>query len=247
MSTTPNFLIDHISASQNQKEVTANSAFDLLEGAVSNLLSKALPSDANYTLTANEGGEALGNFAVKITGTITADRNIILPTNKKVYAVQNATTGGFNLVFKTSSGTGVTLAVDTTKYTMLYCDGTNVVTLTSFVGKQRFRVGVYAPGVASNAQSLYSNEFADNVDFPAGATGWVGRAKVAATASTVYTFSKNGTPFCTATFAIGATTATFAQASDAAFTADTDVLDVDGPSTADATLSGVGFVMVGTW
>lgn len=247
MSSTPNLLIDHISSSQNQKEVTANQAFDLLDAAMTDLLVKALPSDADYTLTGGEGNEALGHFAFSITGTITADRNIILPTNKKAYAIQNATTGGFNLVFKTSSGTGVTLAVDTTKFTLVYCDGTNIVALTTSSGKQRFRVGVYAPGVASNAQSLYSTEFADNVDFPSGAVGWIGKAKVAATASTVYTFSKNGTPFCTATFAASATVATFAQASDAPFTADTDTLDIDGPATADATLSGVSFVLVGTW
>ena len=34
MTTTPNLLIDHIAASQAQKEVTANSAFDALDKAL---------------------------------------------------------------------------------------------------------------------------------------------------------------------------------------------------------------------
>lgn len=126
MSTTPNLLITHISANQNQKEVTANSAFDELDEALTNLLAVAM-SDANYTLNATEGNEALAHLVFKFTGTLTANRNIIVPTNKKVYVVSNQTTGGFSLTVKTASGTGV--ALSTSGYFLLYCDGTNVVSL----------------------------------------------------------------------------------------------------------------------
>ena len=62
-NTTPNLDISHIATNQNQKEATANSAFDEFDGALTALLVKALPADADYTLTATEGGEALGNIA----------------------------------------------------------------------------------------------------------------------------------------------------------------------------------------
>jgi len=124
-NTTPNLDISHIATNQNQKEATANAAFDELDGALTALLLKALPADADYTLTATEGGEALGNIAFKITGTITADRNIIVPAKPKLYIVYNGTTGGFNLVIKTAAGTGVTVA-NAAGYRVVYCDGTDV-------------------------------------------------------------------------------------------------------------------------
>lgn len=133
MTQTPNLLITEIAANQNQKEVTANNAFIELEAAMTNLLAVTM-TDADLILTATEGGQALGNIAFVFSGTLTANRNIIVPANKKAYFVINNTTGGHNLVVKTSGGTGVTVAVATTPYTICYCDGTNVVEVGSASG-----------------------------------------------------------------------------------------------------------------
>lgn len=129
MPTTPNLGIPHIDASQNQKEVTANTAFDDLDAALTDLLVQAI-TDADYTVVT---ADALTHMLFKFTGTLTANRNIIVPNNKKMYVVANGTTGGFSLTVKTSAGTGV--AISSTTYTFLYCDGTNVVSLgASLVG-----------------------------------------------------------------------------------------------------------------
>jgi hypothetical protein len=136
---TPDLLISHIATNQNQKEVTANTAFDELDGALTALLSKAFPSDADYTLTATEGGEAYGNIAFKFTGTISAPRNIIVPATTKLYIVSNATTGGFGIQIKTPSGTGITVG-NGTGYAILYCDGINVVQLTTAGGAAGFEL-----------------------------------------------------------------------------------------------------------
>lgn len=133
MAQTPNLLITEIAANQNQKEVTANTAFVELEAALTNLAAITM-TDADYTLSAGEGGQALGNMCFKFSATLTANRNIIVPTNKKLYAVQNATTGGHNLVVKTSGGTGVTIEPSSTSYAIVYCDGTNVVQVASSGG-----------------------------------------------------------------------------------------------------------------
>lgn len=132
MAQTPNLLITEIAANQNQKEVTANTAFLELEGALTDLVIIAT-ADANVTLTTAEGGQALDHMCFSFTGALTAGRNIVVPTNKKLYAVNNACTGGFSLTVKTPSGTGVALAASTT-YTLLYCDGTNVVAVAASVG-----------------------------------------------------------------------------------------------------------------
>lgn len=85
-------------------------------------VSKAL-SDADYTLTADE---SLGD-SLAFTGTLTAGRNIVVPTVPEVYTVYNGTTGGFALTVKTAAGTGV--AVATGVRALVECDGTNVVLL----------------------------------------------------------------------------------------------------------------------
>lgn len=75
----------------------------------------------NYTLTGTE----LNRIAYGFTGTLTGNRNIIVPTTVQQYWVKNETTGAFNLTVKTSAGTGVTIAAGSRA--ILYCDGTNVV------------------------------------------------------------------------------------------------------------------------
>lgn len=103
---------------------------------------------------------------------------------------------------------------------------------------------VFLPGVGSNSQVCFYAKLAQAVTFPSGAASSNATAKTAATGSTTYTFSKNGTPFATAVFAGSGTTATFTQASDAVFAAG-DILEIDGPSTADATLANIGLVLYG--
>jgi hypothetical protein len=132
MSQTPNLLITEIDANQSQKEVTANNAFVELDGAITALLSVSM-TDADYTLSATEGGEALGHAAFTFSGTLSADRHIIVPATPKSYLVQNNTSAGGspsadrNLIVKTSGGSGVTVGVSSTDYVAVYCDGTNVL------------------------------------------------------------------------------------------------------------------------
>jgi hypothetical protein len=56
---------------------------------------------------------------------LTATRNLIVPTIEKPYIVQNNTTGSQSIVVKTTAGTGIT--VPSGKIGFLYTDATNVV------------------------------------------------------------------------------------------------------------------------
>jgi len=120
----PNLSISHIASNQTQKEITANTAFDELDGAIAGLLIKSISGD--YTLTTTEGGEALAHIAFQFTGSLSGDANITVPTNKKLYLVNNSTSRGHTITVKTASGTGIVVA-SSSAYTVLYCDGTNVV------------------------------------------------------------------------------------------------------------------------
>lgn len=97
----------------------------LLEEAIAGYTTKAM-SDANYTLsTANGATDEARQMMLKFTGTLTANRNIIVPTSSKIYFIDNACSGAFSLVVKTASGSGVT--IPNGSKAVVYCDGTNVL------------------------------------------------------------------------------------------------------------------------
>lgn len=91
------------------------------------LLTKAFPSDANYTLTQPEAEADV----ISITaGTISTTRDFIVPIAfPKVWTVINKTAQSVRIIGAT--GTGITIA--TVKTATVMADGTNVVRLTADV------------------------------------------------------------------------------------------------------------------
>jgi hypothetical protein len=84
-------------------------------------------TDANTTLT---HAQAI-NDILEFTGTLTAQRDVVLPLAVEQYTVFNNTTGGFGLQFIGATGTGVVVAA--TKRAIVYADGTNIVRVTADV------------------------------------------------------------------------------------------------------------------
>jgi hypothetical protein len=84
-------------------------------------------ADLTITLTNSNTSQTARNFALNVTssGSLTATRNLIVPTLEKSYLIRNNTTGSQSIVVKTSAGTGVTVPNGT--YLLVYVDGTNVV------------------------------------------------------------------------------------------------------------------------
>jgi hypothetical protein len=98
------------------------------EKAFSALLSKTITT-ADVTLTTVE---AMEQGVIRLSGTPTAARNLIVPAKAKVYFIDNDTAGAFAVTVKTASGTGVSLASGTNG--ALFCDGVNVVSIASGTG-----------------------------------------------------------------------------------------------------------------
>jgi len=118
-------LIGNGEQAANWGNTTNTNLGTLLEQAITGV-STITMTDANYTLVSGNGiSDQARNAVVIMSGTLTATRNVIVPTSNKFYAVRNATTGGQSILVKTSAGTGVTLANGFTQ--LMYCDGTNVV------------------------------------------------------------------------------------------------------------------------
>jgi hypothetical protein len=105
-------------------DVTSNRNLGtLLEHAISGVLACTM-TDANKTLTTVNGNTDEARYAVlNVTGTLSAQRDIIIPGVTKTYVVRNATTGGFSIRIKTSGGAAITVANGITAH--VFCNGTD--------------------------------------------------------------------------------------------------------------------------
>ncbi len=100
----------------------------LIDEAIAGVSAVNFGTDANVTLTANNGATDEARRAVlecTSSGSLTATRDVIVPAATKLWLVYNSTSGGQSIRVKTASGTGVTIANGKKRY--VYCDGTNVV------------------------------------------------------------------------------------------------------------------------
>jgi hypothetical protein len=104
---------------------TNNNLGTLLEQAIAGR-SVITASGASVTLATTPIGTAFASRAMilDVQGSLSASCNVICPSLSKLYVVRNATTGGQNIVIKTSAGTGVTIGNGST--VLVFCDGTNV-------------------------------------------------------------------------------------------------------------------------
>jgi len=101
----------------------------LIEQAIAGVVTITMV-DANYTMSNFNGvSDEARNQVLVLTGTNTAQRNLIAPLVEKTYTVKNSTTGGFAVQIIGSSGTGVVIPNGITA--SVYCDGTNFYAVTN--------------------------------------------------------------------------------------------------------------------
>lgn len=94
-------------------------------GKQTSILTKSFPSDANYTLTAEESDV---DYIKISSGTITATRNMVVPVAfPREWTVINSNAQSVQIIG--ASGTGVTIA--TGKTAKVFADGTNIVRVTA--------------------------------------------------------------------------------------------------------------------
>ncbi len=108
----------------------ANTQFQLLEEAIAGVATVTHDDSASYVITTPNGAAGGSttegrNMVLELAGTLTANRNLEVPTEEKIYLVKNGTSGGFDVTVKTNAGSGVSVPNGTVM--MVYCDGTDVV------------------------------------------------------------------------------------------------------------------------
>jgi len=106
-----------------------------IEEAIAGRANANFGSDADLTLTlANTATTQVArHYVLNVTssGSLTATRNLIVPSIEKPYLIENNTTGGQDIVVKTAAGTGVT--VPNGARTLVYTNGTNVVSAINYI------------------------------------------------------------------------------------------------------------------
>jgi hypothetical protein len=106
-----------------------------LEEAIVGRATANFTTDADLTisLTSTNTTQVARNYILNVTstGSLTATRNLIVPSINKPYIIENNTTGGQSIVVKTAAGTGVT--VPNGKKAMVYANTTNVVAAENYI------------------------------------------------------------------------------------------------------------------
>ena len=120
------------------------------------MLTKSVAGGSNVTLTAAENSYP----AIDCTGALTANIALIVTTTPKFFLIRNSTSGAYTLTVKTSAGTGVIVSQGTRA--LLFCDGTNVVSVSGTAGnpqgdrKESCRVATTANITLSGTQTIDS-------------------------------------------------------------------------------------------
>ena len=129
-------------------QTTNNNLGALLEQAITGVVTIAMV-DTNYVLTSYNGVvDEARNAVLVVTGTNSAQRNVIAPLVEKVYTIKNSTTGGYAIQIIGSSGTGVVIPNGVTA--SVYCDGTNFYPLqVNSIGNQTINGNLVVTGTTN--------------------------------------------------------------------------------------------------
>ena len=238
---TPNLAIPHIAASQNQKEVTANDAFDRLDEAITGRLTLDFAA-GDVTLTANQYRRHVAFSAINLV----SGRELVLPAIRRVIVVDNSVVAA-DLVVR--QGT-TTLTVPAGAGQLLHTTGTTgglvaVAPAAQTGGAAPVDIAVYFPGQPEAAERLLKLEVARGFTLPVDFAGSRGHADTAATTEAVCTILKNGVSVGSITFAAASQDAAFALTGGLALVPG-DRLELVAPTTQDATLAGLALTLIGT-
>lgn len=247
MTTTANFEIEHLDPSQTGKETTVNDAWDRIDQRLSEVLIHNMASDADYTLDTGVADEHQ-YLMIRITDTsvfLSTSRAIQFPANRGLYIFHNLTAQDLNARV---GGAGGSVTCGSGTLNIIVSDGTDMLFAAGSGGSPStglaYDFSFFLGGLPASSAEVIRIPFTRSVTFPQNLPNSEGSAKVAATASTTFTFKKNGSAFATMNFAISAALATFTQASDTTFIAG-DVFTVDSPAS-DVSLSNVGVTLAVT-
>jgi len=109
-----------------------NTNLNLVQQAIAGFQSISIAGGAQTTtlVMSNAALSNARNAVIKLTGTITGNQIVTVPTGiEKTYIVQNGTVGAFTVEFTQAGGTGTTFSTTDKSIKILFADGTNINTV----------------------------------------------------------------------------------------------------------------------
>ena len=101
-----------------------SNVFSLVDNAVAGYTTIAL-TGSTVTLSVSDGSaDQARSSMLELTGTLTSNVGVVIPSVSKQYMVRNATSGSFTVTIKANGGTGHAVSQGTTG--IVYCDGASV-------------------------------------------------------------------------------------------------------------------------
>ena len=103
-----------------------NTNLQIIEQIAGGFTQQAVTDGADTTLSVNDGstGATLAHRVIEFTGSLTASRNVTIPTDvQNFYVLKNSTSGSQNVVFKYASGTGTSATVPNGKVVLALAQG----------------------------------------------------------------------------------------------------------------------------
>lgn len=264
MAITPKLSMPEISVSQSQKEVTANETFRVVDALCQcTVIDKDLsdapgsPSDGDTYIVGpspSSGDDWTGEtdhiayYSSSSWAFHTPEEGwrVWVQDEDEAYVYQSASTGWIKET-ELLVGEFVDLADAPSSYS-----GQTLKTLRVNTGEtalefvdNHYDIGASYIGVPPASEPLLRIPFVRSVTFADDFSGSHGVVGTAPTSSAVFIIKKNGVQVGTMTFAGSATTATFATSGGATSMVAGDVLLIEAPSSQDATLADVGFLLKG--
>ena len=246
MTTTPILVITEVASNQNQKETTINNMVIALEDAGNNALAITFTANAR-TLSSAE----FTRYAVFRGSNQSAAATLTVPATKRLFIVSN---GNATYAINVTGTAMATVSVPVSSSLLLFCDGTELRTLSSSVGSyaslpsevQDSPIAIPFAGAPASGAVVHI-PLVHALTLPADFAGTVGYAGTVATSSAAFAIAyiRAGSPTSigTVTFGIGASGATLStQAAVSLLTS--DILRITAPSPADATLANVAFTLM---
>ena len=138
-----------------------NTNLYLLQQAIGGYQEVSIAGGAQTTALAMSDGALSNarNAVIKLTGTITGNQIVTVPTGvEKTWIVYNGTTGAFTVEFKQAGGTGATFATTNKGFKYLYADATNVneISLASPPGGSDTQVQFNSGGTAFGGSANFT-------------------------------------------------------------------------------------------
>lgn len=118
----------------------------MLQNTIGGVVSVAVGGSSNVTLTQPQWGYGI----ILLTGVLTGNINVILPTQNDQWIICNQTTGNFTITLKTAAGTGA--LVRQSESVVAYCDGTNI----ALAGSTPAATFTEFPFTATAGQTVFS-------------------------------------------------------------------------------------------